>query len=1322
MILPFVRELVADLERSPAFERVRRHLAGGTGRRRVSGLTATARALYLPYFAKVAEASALVLVADNKAAETLHENLLAACQLSGALRAEEVLRLPAHDVLPFENLSPHPEIQEQRAATLWKITSRQARLVVAPIEAACMRLFSSNHYAALALTLRRGEEHIPEMLVDHLVSVGYTRVDVVDMPGQVTVRGGILDVYGPEMERPVRVDFFGDEIESIRRFDPETQRSSTSIDEVLLLPLTETPATEALLEAINARLTRSGAAGAAIEGGEAPSELQTHIAGNARETGGDASRRWSGEATIFPGWEFYAPVAGARSTLLDLMGPQTRVFIEEPAMVLNQGERWWNKVEQRHERAGIGSLVRAEDLYLSPWELQDRVRFFAGCDLDQLGAVDVLESAHGEASEIEFATRPTLRFHGSIPSFIDELRRLMEGEARVVVAAPNQGEVERLAGLLQEYNVPYRLGWRADQGSSATVYSESSYLAGDLRTPVLVRAAIANGVQVLDLDRATARQFVLFGANDLNDEVDVHARPVRRAKTSAFVSDLRDLAVGDYVVHVEHGIARYDGLRVIEEKTGDDSTQLELMILTFADDAKLYVPLTRLDLIQKYRSTEAGPAPQLNRLGNPAWSKTKARVKKAMEDMAEELLKLYAQRKAALGTAFSPDNNMMREFEDAFDYNETDDQITAIADIKADMESTQPMDRLLCGDVGYGKTEVAMRAAFKVVQDSKQVAVLTPTTVLCFQHFESFKRRFANFPVTVEMISRFRTAKEKKEILERVADGKVDILIGTHAILAQGLKFQDLGLLVVDEEQRFGVRHKERLKQMRAAIDVLSMSATPIPRTLHMSLVGLRDMSVIETPPKDRMAIQTVVAKFDEKLIRTAIEVELERGGQTYFVSNRVETIYEMATKIRELVPQARVVVGHGQMPEAELERAMLAFMNGEYDVLCATSIIENGLDIPRANTIIINRADRHGLSELYQLRGRVGRSNRRAYAYLLIPPEQQLTEIARRRLAALKEFSDLGAGFKIAALDLELRGAGNMLGGEQSGHIEAIGFELYTQMLEEAVSKLKGEGHEDRLQVTVNLGISLRIDESYIAEENQRLRMYKRIAGASSDAMLTEIRDELQDRYGQPPKTVQHLLAVGELRLICERLSIAQIERKRVAVDEKKSSPAPSTAQKVHWAGREVTRPSNSWQPSTMLQRTQPLAGRHGQAPQVASLQFSSRAALNRGNESNAAKAARDATATRVTNSPLAQAGRMKPMRDMLFVTFSEKLHAAPAEVGKGINVGVLMKLVSRNAKSGAQLTPQGVLRWPLSGSDAETVLAETRELLATLDGNPSQ
>ena len=1206
MILPFVREMIAALEHTDTFERLRRHLSGGLGRRRVSGLTAGARALYLPLMVRASNAPALILVSDNKAAEALHRVLNATCDLTGALRAEDVLRLPAHDVLPFENLSPHAEIQEQRASTLWKIGMGSARVVIAPLESACMRLFNRDYYAALALELKRGEEYDTAMLLDHLLTVGYTRVDVVEMPGQVTLRGGIMDVYSPEMDRPVRVDFFGDEIESMRKFDPETQRSSAPVDEITLLPLTETPVTDKLLGAVHARLVRGGTSGAELEGGEEPREIQSHI----------------GEVSVFPGWEFFAPVAGAQSTLLDLMGPKTRVYVEEPAMVKNQGERWWNKVEQRHERSGIGSLVRPEDIFLSPWDLDDRVRMYPGIDLDQLGAVDVLDADRSAQSEIEFASRPTMRFHGSIPSFTEQLKALQQQDARVLIAAANQSEVERLAGLLQEYGVPYRIGSRVQQTSgSATVYDESSYMTGDIRTPVIVKVALANGVQFLDLEKATARQLIVFGAQDLNDEADVHARPIqRKSKTSAFISDFRDLTVGDFVVHVEHGIAKYMGLRTLEQ----DGAPLELMILEFAEQAKLYVPLTRLDLIQKYRSSEAGPAPELNKMGGAAWAKTKARVKKAMQDMTGELLKLYAQRQAALGYAFTPDSQMMREFEDAFDYNETDDQIAAIADIKRDMESTQPMDRLLCGDVGYGKTEVAMRAALKAVQDSKQVAVLTPTTVLSFQHFQSFRKRFARFPVNVEMISSFRTAKEQKKILDDTAAGKVDILIGTHRLLSKDLVFQDLGLLVVDEEQRFGVRHKERLKQMRAHIDVLAMSATPIPRTLHMSLLGLRDMSVIETPPKDRMAIQTIVAKFDEKLLRTAIEMELERNGQCYFVHNRVETIYELASKIRELVPQARTIVAHGQMGEGELEKAMLAFMNGEFDVLCATSIIENGLDISRANTIIINRADRHGLSELYQLRGRVGRSDRRAYAYLLIPPENELTEIARRRLAALKEFSDLGAGFKIAALDLELRGAGNMLGGEQSGHIESIGFEMYTSMLQEAVSKIKGESQEERPGVQLNLGISLRIDPSYIAEENQRLRMYKRIAGATDTGVLADVRAEMLDRYGELPDSVGNLLSAAEVRLQCERISIAQLDRKRVQLEE----------------------------------------------------------------------------------------NRQKVFREMLILKFDPKAKIDP---------GMLMKMVSRNTKKGAQFTPQGVLRWPLSSSNSADVIAETKALLEQLDLAPA-
>ncbi len=711
------------------------------------------------------------------------------------------------------------------------------------------------------------------------------RDDLRKRIGQFTRRGGILDVYSPETDRPVRIEFFGDEIDTIRKFDPETQRSQSGLDETELLPLTETPVTEHLLAAVNARLSHE--------------RIETEDEGMAAEAAA------AGGVSVFPGWEFFATAAGAEKSLLSLIS-RSALFVDEPGMVRNQIDRWWSKVEQRHERSGIGSLIRPEDIYLRPEILAASLQSHMGLDLDQLGAVDVLDE-DATLGEIELPTRPTFRFHGSIPALTEQIKNLMQAESRIVLAVPHQGDVERLATVMRDYQIPYRLGSRVPHPGE-TIFEEASYMAGDMRVPVIVRSPIAAGVSFLSAN------LIVFGANDLNDEADVAARPVpKKSKTAAFVSDFRDLAIGDYVVHVEHGIAQYQGLKEIVQ----DGLAVEFMILEFAESARLYVPLTRLDLIQKYRSTDSGPAPVLNKLGSQQWVKTKARVRKAMQDMAAELLKLYAERHTAQGTAFSKDSEFQREFEDSFDYNETDDQVSAIRAIKYDMESTTPMDRLLCGDVGYGKTEVAMRAAFKAVQDGKQVAVLTPTTILSFQHFETFKQRFAQFPINIEMISRFRTAKEQKDIVERVEHGRVDILIGTHRLLSRDIKFQDLGLLVVDEEQRFGVRHKERLKQMRKEIDVLAMSATPIPRTLHMSLVGLRDMSVIETPPKDRMAIQTVVAKFDEKIVRSAIEMELERGGQVYFVHNRVESIYEIAARIQELVPAARVAVGHGQMGES---------------------------------------------------------------------------------------------------------------------------------------------------------------------------------------------------------------------------------------------------------------------------------------------------------------------------------------------------------------------------------------------------------------------
>ena len=1133
MILPFVREVLADVEKSPAFQQAASYLkqrrgapAPPAGRIRLSGLGSTAKSLLIPYLQRTAGSPLILVVANNRAAEAVFPVIQSFCELTAACNPQAVVKLPAYDVLPFENMSPHPEIQEERATALWKIVTGAASIVIAPLDATAMRLRPAEHYAGLARIVRRTDSVDVEELVQHLNTVGYAAVDVVEMPGQYAVRGGLLDAYPPDADRPLRIELFGDEVESIRKFDPGTQRSAAPVDEVILLPLTETPASEELLTEIHARLS-----GARVEG-----ETET-LRSALAETG----------VSVFPGWEFYAN-AGAPNTLFDLL-PSAVVFLDEPSAIEAEQDHWWERVVQRHEQSLVGKLTTPEDIYLPPQQWDELIARLSGGTLEQLGLLRIAQAENKlglgepqipEAQLMEFSTQPTMRFHGSVPAMTEEVKKLTATGQRVIFAAPNTGDMERLADIFTEYQVPFRLGTRTPAPGSETYLDETAYFSGDLTTTTIVRAPVPDGVAL------PGSHLVIFGARDLFDDSEIAPAQLfrRKSKTAAFMSDFRDLTMGDYVVHVEHGIGMYQGLKEIQH--GDAAG--EFMVLEFAEGARLYVPLTRLDLIQKYRSSE-GVKPPLSRLGGTAWAKTKARVKKAMQDMADELLKLYAARKAAQGHAFPPDTQWQKEFEDAFEFNETDDQLTATADIKRDMESSLPMDRLLCGDVGYGKTEVSMRAAFKAVQDNKQVAVLAPTTVLVFQHFQNFKRRFASFPIIVEMMSRFRTDRQLKEVAERVEQGKVDILIGTHRLLSQDVKFQDLGLVIVDEEQRFGVRHKERLKQLKKEVDVLTMSATPIPRTLHMSMVGLRDMSVIETPPKDRMAIQTVVAGYDEKLVQSALEHELERGGQAYFVYNRVDSIYEIAAKIQQLVPRARVLVGHGQMSEGELEKVMLAFVRHEADILVATTIIENGLDIPLCNTIIINRADRHGLSELYQLRGRVGRSNRRAYAYLLVPAEQELTPVARRRLAALKEFSDLGAGFKIAALDLELRGAGNLLGGEQSGNMDAVGFEMYTGMLDHAIRELKGEDLAEKIGTQLNLGIDLRIPTEYIGEENQRLRMYKRAAGVESEAQLEDVRKEMKDRYGPIPTPVDYLLSAAALKLSCQRVGVLTVDRKRDVV-----------------------------------------------------------------------------------------------------------------------------------------------------------------------------
>ena len=729
------------------------------------------------------------------------------------------------------------------------------------------------------------------------------------------------------------------------------------------------------------------------------------------------------------------------------------------------------------------------------------------------------------------AAQPTAVFHGRIPDWIADVKSAQANDDLVVFVAGSHGRAERTVELLKDYDVRAIMASDAGDVVRGAVMVAEGWLSKGF-VCAFRRQAPSLGPQPQPF-RSTPRP-----TSSMKNAA--RPAPARNDRSSAaFLSDLRDLKVGDLIVHVDHGIGQFVGLKQISVAGGD--VVQEFLELRYLGDAKLFVPVERLDLIQKYTG---GTKPPLDRLGGTSWERAKTKVKKAMRDMAEELLKLYAARKAVPGHAFGPDTHWQEEFEDAFEFTLTPDQATAIADIKRDMESPTPMDRLLCGDVGYGKTEVAMRAAFKAVMDGKQVAFLAPTTILAAQHLKTLRDRFAAFPAKIDMVSRFRSKQEIKEALEALASGRLDVIVGTHRLLSKDVIFKDLGLLVVDEEQRFGVAHKERIKQMRKKVDVLTMTATPIPRTLNMSLVGIRDMSVIETPPKDRLSIQTNVVKFDSNVLVRAIRAEIERGGQVFFVHNRVESIYSMGNLLQRLVPDARIVIGHGQMAEDTLERAMLDFMAHKYDVLLATTIVENGLDIPNANTIIINRADRYGLSQLYQLRGRVGRSDRAAYAYLLIPPEESLSPVARKRLVAIKEFSDLGSGFRVAALDLEIRGAGNLLGGEQSGTIDAVGFEMYMKLLEETIRELKGEDLEDDIRATVNLKVDFRLDESYVPDMNQRLMIYRRIAGARSEDEIGRIVDEVRDRYGPPPTAVLNLADFGRIRVLADGLGVETIDR----------------------------------------------------------------------------------------------------------------------------------------------------------------------------------
>jgi len=1095
---PAVRNLFLDLGKHPAYRELLRRVASG-GNTSLSGLTTTAKALYAVLLAHSC-GRPLILVADgNRQAETLAE---AVQTFFGLLSADDRLApqlLPAPDVLPLQSLSPHAEICEQRAIGLWRLATQKVPLTILPVASALLRVERGDFYRQLALRLKVGDELPLEDVVAHLESIGYERREPVEMVGEYSVRGGILDVFSPEAQKPVRIDLFGDLVESIRRFDVESQRSVLKIEECTLLPLTEYQRSRPLLAQLADLLREAG-----LQGRDLPPPREP-----------------------FPGWELLAPMLRPRvGSVLGLM-ERPVVLWDEPEQVRSAAERLWKRLEQTE----VSPAYDPARIFFRWEELERQAAEGPQVSLKEL---EVGWAGQEQGEKLHLSTHASMKFHGNMRVAIAEARTLVESGTRVAFFAPSTGEVERVADILNEYGVSYQLG--LDQSESTPAYlAERAYMAGDSASIYLIKGRLRQGTAFHD------SEVVVFGSEDLFESSELVARPpASKSALATFSADLIDLKPGDFVVHKDHGVAQYLGLREITQ----GEAQGDYMLLEYAQGAKLYVPLTRMDLVQRFRgSGEARPA--LDRMGGVTWSRTKTRIKARMRDMADELLKLYAARKMADGFGFSPDSNWQREFEDAFEFAETRDQITSIQEIKRDMESPQPMDRLLCGDVGFGKTEVAMRAAFKALGDGKQVALLAPTTVLAFQHFETFKRRFQPFPVRVEMYSRFRTPRELQAAIADLAEGKVDIAIGTHRLLSQDVVFRDLGLVLVDEEQRFGVKHKERLKQLKKAVDVISMSATPIPRTLHMSLLGLRDMSVIETPPKDRLSIHTVVAPFHPELIRSALELELARGGQVYFLHNRVDSIWTRAAMLQELAPGARIGVGHGQMGEADLEKTMLRFMRREFDILVCTTIIENGLDIPLANTMLVENAERYGLSELYQLRGRVGRSNRRAYAYLLVPPDTELTEIARKRLAALKEFSDLGAGFKIAALDLELRGAGNLLGGEQHGHINSVGFDTYVRLLDETVRELKGEEVAPEVHSVLNLGLDIRIPPDYIGDENQRLRAYRQIANATGADARERAEKELEDRYGTVPEAVRNLLAYSALKTLAERIGVEAVDRR---------------------------------------------------------------------------------------------------------------------------------------------------------------------------------
>jgi transcription-repair coupling factor (superfamily II helicase) len=1003
-----------------------------------------------------------------------------------------------------------------RVAALAAWRSGRARILVASVQALLQHTIAPDDLPAAPREIRPGVRLHQDTLLRDLFDLGYVPVLEVAGRGEFARRGGIVDVFPPSLPLPVRIEFFGDEIDSLRAFDPTDQRTVRTLETAVLMPASEFLLPTGGVEAIRARLGRGAdrlperlVADLARFAGTADGAIRPVASGQTRALAvGDAAEVWS---------PYLAPATG-----LDHIAPETLLVIDEPGDLAEAAEFLWGQADERR-----GELVEAGELpktwpttYLGSREWKSRLVASRTLELtweSEPPAVGAMAAGALSAGDMFGWREPQLPLGraGRLPDAVEAWRA---DDARIVLASD---QAPRLAEILGAAGHPVGVSSRLDEAPppGAIALIERSLNGGFAGGP--------DGL-VLVTDRE------LFGT--------VRVRRPKAMRRVVPRDILERLTPGDLVVHIDHGVARYEQM-LRRGAAGEDRDYLEL---SFAGGDRIFVPVEQIGRLSRY---SGGERPQLSKLGGSDWLRTKQRVKKAVTELAEELLELYAGRAAARGHAFTPDTPWQAEMEASFPYEETVDQLRAAAEAKADMERIQPMDRLVVGDVGYGKTEIALRAAFKATQDGKQVAVLVPTTVLAAQHFQTFGQRFAAFPLEVRLLSRFVPAREQAAAIAGLADGTVDLVIGTHRLLSKDVRFKDLGLVVVDEEQRFGVAAKERLKRMRREVDVLTLSATPIPRTLNLALAGVRDLSVIETPPEDRLPIQTRVAEASAGLVRDAILRELDRGGQAFYVHNRVETIEAQAEQLRRMLPGVRFVVGHGQMPEGALEKVMIAFADGAADVLVCTTIIESGLDIPNANTIIIDRADTLGLAQLYQLRGRVGRSSRRAYAYLLYRRRERLSDEARKRLQAIFNASELGAGFQIALSDLEIRGAGNILGGEQSGFMAAVGFDLYSRLLAESVEEQKAR-HDGRPpvvevpQAVVDLPVEAHLPTEYVPDEAQKLELYRRLARARTAGDLAAFRQEVTDRFGPMPQPVIRLVEVAELRLDAESAGVASISR----------------------------------------------------------------------------------------------------------------------------------------------------------------------------------